>query len=110
MGGVLGKLTDVQIKHWIKAANSVAKSDGEGLTFTLSKDGSAAWVLRHRIGGKQREKTLGRFPDMSLKKARGIAADDRVKIQQGIDVGRESRLTTPGHNRPDRSSTQTADL
>ena len=92
MGGLLGKLTDVQIKHWIKAANSVAKSDGDGLTFTLSKGGSAAWVLRYRIGGKQREKTLGRFPDMSLKKAREIAADDRVKIQQGIDVGREKQV------------------
>lgn len=69
----MGKLTDVQIKHWIKAGDPVAMSDGDGLTFTLSKTGTASWVLRYRFGGKQREKSLGRFPDISLKKVRELA-------------------------------------
>lgn len=88
----MGKLTDVQIKHWIKAGDPVAMSDGDGLTFTLSKSGTASWVLRYRFGGKQREKSLGRFPDISLKKVRELATADRALIQQGIDVAREKQV------------------
>ncbi len=43
-------LGDVQIKHWIAKGQPVAKSDGNGLTFTLSKAGAATWVLRYRVG------------------------------------------------------------
>lgn len=88
----MGVLTDVQIRHWVKAGEPVAKSDGDGLTFTLSKNGTAAWVLRYRLAGKQKEKTIGRFPDVSLKRAREIASEDRVKVQQGVDVAREKQI------------------
>jgi len=37
----MGKLTDLQIRRWIKAGEPVAKADGDGLTFTLSAKGSA---------------------------------------------------------------------
>ena len=73
----MGQLTDIQIRAWVKAGQPLAKTDGDGLTFTLSSNGTAAWVLRFRMGGKQREKTIGRFPDISLKKAREIATDRR---------------------------------
>ena len=88
----MGALNDIQIRHWIKTAAPVAKSDGDGLTFTLSAAGTASWVLRYRYGGKQREKTIGKFPDISLKKARELASADRVRIQQGMDVGREKQI------------------
>ena len=88
----MGALNDIQIRHWIKAGAPVAKSDGDGLTFTLSAAGTASWVLRYRYGGKQREKTIGKFPDISLKKARELASADRVRIQQGMDVGREKQI------------------
>jgi hypothetical protein len=39
----MGALNDIQIRHWIKAAAPVAKSDGDGLTFTLSAAGTASW-------------------------------------------------------------------
>lgn len=87
----MGALTDVQIRHWVRAGQPVAKSDGDGLTFTLSATGTAAWVLRYRLAGKQKEKTIGRFPDISLKRAREIASEDRVKVQQGVDVAREKQ-------------------
>jgi hypothetical protein len=35
-------LTEVELRHWLKAGEPVAKSDGDGLTFTLSKAGLAA--------------------------------------------------------------------
>lgn len=87
----MGKLTDVQLRNWVRAGQPVAMSDGDGLTFTLSDKGTAAWVLRYRIGGKRKELTIGRYPDISLTKARAIATDKRAEVQQGVDVAQEKR-------------------
>lgn len=75
-------LTDIQIRQWIKGAEPVAKSDGDGLTFTLSAAGTAAWVLRFRHGGRRHELTLGRYPDLTLTAARKLASEKRVDVQQ----------------------------
>jgi site-specific recombinase XerD len=88
----MAKLTDIQIKSWIRTGVPIAKSDGEGLTFTLSKNGTPAWVLRYRHGGRQKELTLGRYPDITLGKARELATEARANIQQGIDVARSKKL------------------
>ena len=87
----MGTLTDIQIKRWIKEKTPVAKADGEGLTFTLSTSGRAAWILRYRIAGKAKEKTIGQYPYISLADARRLASEDRTKIQQGIDVAAEKQ-------------------
>lgn len=87
----MGKLSDVQLRNWIKAGNPVAVSDGDGLTFTLSAKGTAAWTLRYRVSGKRKELTLGRYPDIPLAKAREIAAAKRAEVQQGVDVAAEKR-------------------
>jgi integrase len=92
----MGKLTDVQLRAWVKAGEPIAgKSDGDGLTFTLSAKGVASWVLRYRIAGKQRELTLGRYPDLGITDARKLAATKRVEVQQVIDVAAvKQRLKT----------------
>ena len=87
----MGKLSDQQIRQWIRAGQPVVKADGDGLTFTLSAKGTAAWVLRYRYGGKGRELTIGRYPDYSLAKARIEAAEARVDVQKGFDVAREKQ-------------------
>ncbi len=93
----MSKLTAVQLRNWIMAGNSVAKSDGDGLTFTMSakqaKDKCGSWVLRYRAPGakSQKEVTLGHYPDIPLGEARKLATEHRAKIQQGADVGREKQ-------------------
>ncbi len=82
----MGKLTDIEIRNWVKAGTPVAKSDGDGLTFTFSAAGTAAWTLRYYVGSKRKEVTLGRYPDISLKSARAIALSKRAEVQQGVDV------------------------
>ncbi len=83
----MGKLSDVQLKAWVRDGARIAgKSDGDGLTFTLSAQGTATWTLRYRIAGRARELTLGRYPDLSLGEARKLAAAKRVEVQQVIDV------------------------
>jgi len=51
----MGKITDIQIRHWIRAQAPVAQGEIKGLTFTLSKAGTAAGILRYRYGGKLRD-------------------------------------------------------
>jgi len=95
-------LTDAQLRAYVKAGKPIAgKSDGDGLTFTFSVKGTAAWVFRYRMGGKQRELTIGNYPTITLKRARELAIEAKAKVQQGIDVAREKRdqkiaLTTAG--------------
>ena len=58
----MGKLTDVDIRNWIVAGQPVAKSDGDGLTFTMSARQAAAksgtWVLRYRLPGMKSQKEI----------------------------------------------------
>jgi integrase len=85
----MAQLSDVQLRQWVRSGAPIAgKSDGGGLTFTLSKSGTAAWVFRYRIGGKQREVTLGTYPTISVKRARELATETRARVQQGVDVAR----------------------
>jgi len=87
------KITDVQIKHWLKSGKNVAKAQGEvpGLTLTVSAAGTATWILRYRLDGKQREVTIGRYPEYSIVDAKDKAIESRRKIMDGIDVAREKQ-------------------
>lgn len=89
MAKEIDKLSDAQLRAWVKANSPVAKADGGGLTFTLSAAGTAAWILRYRFSGKPRELTLGKYPDVSLKMARQRASEARAEIQNGVDVARQ---------------------
>ena len=86
-----GLLSDLQIRHWIKAGARVAKSDGNGLTFTLSASGVAVWILRYRHGARRRELTLGRDPDIGLSDARSMATIKRAEVLQGRNPALEKR-------------------
>lgn len=82
-------LKDTQLRHWINQGNPVAKSDGGGLTFTLSQAGTASWTLRYYVGGKRKEVTLGNYPDITLSEARRLASAHRAAVDQGADPAKE---------------------
>lgn len=88
-------LNDLQLRRFMAAGKELAKSDGQGLTFTLSSAGTASWVLRYRLpGGRRKEVTLGNYPDVSLSAAREHARALRVQIDRGEDpsaLKRESK-------------------
>lgn len=87
----MGTIRDLHIRNWIKAGKPICKSDGDGLTFTLSASGTSSWVLRYRLGSKQRELTLGRYPDVTIAAARKFATEKRVEVQRGVDVARQKQ-------------------
>lgn len=85
-------LNDIQIRNWVSKGEAIARSDGDGLTFTLSGAGTATWILRYRIGkGRRRELTIGNYPDVSLTSAREKARVARVAIDEGRDPAIEKQ-------------------
>lgn len=107
-------LESVQLQHWVRAlANGkpptikhpetqeiiqlpmpLARTDGDGLTFTLSCSGTASWILRYRSGGRYRELTIGNYPDIGLAEARKIAREKRAEIDRGGDPAADKRRAT----------------
>lgn len=99
------KLQTLQLQHWLRTVKNgevptfkdlksgqvvalplpLARSDGGGLTFTLSSSGTATWILRYRVAGRARELTIGNFPDISLAEARKIAREKRAEIDRAGD-------------------------
>ncbi len=85
-------LNDIRIKAWMAQGEPIARSDGDGLTFTLSHAGTATWILRYRVGkGRRRELTIGNYPDISLAVAREKARAARVAIDEGRDPAIEKQ-------------------
>lgn len=82
-------ITDRELRAWL-AAGQVDRGVGEGLTFvasaTAARAGKASWILRFRLGGRSKEKVLGRYPELSLKDARELARQDRAQVERGVDV------------------------
>jgi hypothetical protein len=40
----------------------------------------AGWILRYRHGGRRRELTIDRYPDIGLAEASGIATLERAEV------------------------------
>lgn len=45
----MAALADVKLKQWTREGEPVAKADGDGLTFTLSPKGTAAWAAGRAV-------------------------------------------------------------
>jgi integrase len=86
-------LDDVQIRSWVAKGAAIARSDGDGLTFTLSSAGTSTWVLRYRVSGvRRKEITLGNYPDLTLAAARRLARERRVDVDQGKDPAADKKV------------------
>jgi integrase len=104
-------LQTLQLQHWIRAVKGggrpnikdpetgevrelplpLARSDGGGLTFTLSSAGTASWILRYRTAGRAKELTIGNFPDIGLADARKIAREKRSEVDKSGDPAIDKR-------------------
>jgi hypothetical protein len=70
--------------------------DRGGLTFALSAGGLAVWIFRYSFGGRHGELTIGRYPDIGLAEARGIATLKRAEVQQGRNPAAEKQTSVDG--------------
>ena len=89
----MGKLTDVQIRNWIKAGERFAgRGDGDGLYLRFrEKDGVPGWLFRYQLAGKARTMLLGSYTALSLADARKTAKEMRARVALGFDVAAEKQ-------------------
>jgi hypothetical protein len=85
------ELDDLQLRRWVAAKEPLSRSDGSGLTFTLSEFGTATWVLRYSRGSRRHEVTIGNYPNMGLAEARKRARAYRVRIDGGEDPASDKK-------------------
>ncbi|WP_233981805.1 tyrosine-type recombinase/integrase [Pectobacterium versatile] len=89
----MAKLTDLQIRAWIKSSEHFAgRSDGSGLYLCFPENYSVPfWRLRYRFAGKQRSLVIGTYTELSLAKARAKAKEQSARVALGYDVAGEKQ-------------------
>jgi len=60
-------------------------SDGGGLYLNVTETGAKSWLFMFKTGGRRREMGLGSARDISLARARTLAADARQHVASGRD-------------------------
>jgi hypothetical protein len=84
------KLTQVALRGLLKTSGR--HGDGGGLFFRVIAPGKAQWSYRYRVHGKEREMSLGPYPEVSIAEARDRHTDLRKRvIVDGADPARERR-------------------
>jgi integrase len=91
--GVPGSLTALEVTKLVKpgAHKPGRQTDRDGLHLHVRKDGSAAWVLRYRLHGRQRDLGLGPASEITIAEARRLAAAARALVQKGLDPSLERK-------------------
>jgi integrase len=89
----MAKLTDIQIKAWIKNDERFeGRTDEKGLVLCYRKEMAyPMWRFRYRIGGKQRGMFIGSYKDLSLSEARRDAKVLDARVTMGYDVAAEKQ-------------------
>ena len=80
-------LTHAAIKNAKPADKPLRLFDGGGLYLEVAPAGGKWWRLKYRVGGKEKRLSLGTWPDVGLKDARGKRDEARKQIAAGIDPG-----------------------
>ena len=76
-------LTDAFIKTLKPHKVRYLKTDGDGLVIEVLPSGRLSWLYRYRLNGKPEKVFVGRYPDMSLKKAR----EERSRLATVVAAG-----------------------
>jgi integrase len=84
-------LTDTQIKKTKPTDKPIKLSDGSGLFLLIVPAGGKWWRFRYRFDGRQKELSMGIYPDVPLAKARERRDAARRLLGDGIDPG-ENRI------------------
>jgi integrase len=86
--GAIHRLSTKQIQN----AGNGMHADGGNLYFKRDyRSGTTSWIFRYfcRIRKKTFDLGIGKYPEVSLEKARKRAFDYRVKLADGVDVAHE---------------------
>ena len=66
-------------------------ADGDALFLIISKSGSKLWRFRYRFMGKEKMLSLGAYPEVGLKDARGRRDEAKKLLATGVDPSLEKK-------------------
>ena len=89
-------LTDTGIRALKPRDGRYIVTDGRGLSLEVLPSGKMAWLYRYRLDGKYGKVSLGRYPDLSLKKAREKRDELAGKVAKGESPAEERKLARAG--------------
>lgn len=89
----MAKLTDMQIRAWIKAGERFeGRSDGNGLYLSYRENyQTPVWRFRYKFAGKSRVMMIGSYAELSLAKARETTKELSARVALGYDVAGEKQ-------------------
>jgi hypothetical protein len=89
-------LSDLAVRTAKPGTKPARLFDGGGLYLEVSPAGGKLWRLKYRYGGKEKRLALGKYPDVSLKDARGSAATRPESCWPTTSTPAENRKVTEG--------------
>lgn len=84
-------LKDTEIRALQPKLTPYKKSDGLGLYLEIFPNGSKLWRLKYRFHDKEKRLALGKYPQVTLAKARIKRNEARDIIAEGMDPALEKR-------------------
>lgn len=84
-------LTELAIKNLKPKAKPYRVADSGGLCLKVTPTGGKFWVWRYRFLGKEQTLALGKYPIISLAKARKLRDEARELAQEGKQLTREKK-------------------
>jgi len=97
-------LTDTQLKRVKPRTKPYELADGGGLVAEVMPSGTIAWRYRYRLNGRREKVSIGKYPAVSLAKARAKATDYAVMVAGGESPMREKRGAKLAERTPGRVS------
>lgn len=84
-------LTDVAIRNAKPGAKEIKLSDGGGLRLVITPAGGKIWRLKYRVEDKEKQLTIGPYPQITLSEARKRRDAAKAMIALGKDPSREKQ-------------------
>lgn len=84
-------LTDTAVRNAKPGPKTYRLFDGNGMYLEVTPAGGKSWRMKYRFGGKESRVSLGRYPEVSLKKAREKRDAARVLLSDGLDPNVERK-------------------
>ncbi|MGH8570407.1 MAG: tyrosine-type recombinase/integrase, partial [Gammaproteobacteria bacterium] len=86
-------LTDTAIRNAKPRERPYKLGDAGGLFLLVTPNGGRWWRLKYRHGGKEKLLSLGTYPEVGLKNARGRRDEARKLLTDGIDPSEHRKAT-----------------
>jgi hypothetical protein len=100
----VNKLTDIEVKKAKAKDKPYAMSDGAGLYVWVTTAGGKLWRWGYRFGEREKLMSYGKYPDVTIVKARELHQVARSLLASGIDPMAERKAKKEAKNLANRSS------